>query len=311
LSGGGGFGITPSRAAALGGQVGTTAAADAISTGDRIPALGPEKLYAFEPGVRFTSVRVSAAFTAYNLEYLDTVQRRAIVFPPGVVGTVISGFEIVRQDASGLAYIAQDIRPIATSVNLDRSRITGFEADASVDITAAWTAFGYFAMSTGRLLTTGEPIRRMSPPMGGARLRWSGDRAWVEGVMSFARAQTRLNPGDVSDARIGALRTRASIASYFNGTATDLGLVKGGVLLETGETLAEVQNRVLGTAASSSLFTEAPGFVVFGARAAFRLLPRLDVTVIGENLTDRNYRLYGSGVDSPGINLAVRTRYRF
>ena len=33
--------------------------------------------------------------------------------------------------------------------------------------------------------------------------------------------------------------------------------------------------------------------------------------VIGENLTDRNYRLYGSGVDSPGINLEVKARYRF
>ena len=32
-------------------------------------------------------------------------------------------------------------------------------------------------------------------------------------------------------------RTRSSIAGYFNGTASDLGLVRGGVLLATGETL--------------------------------------------------------------------------
>lgn len=72
-----------------------------------------------------------------------------------------------------------------------------------------------------------------------------------------------------------------------------------------------MQNRVLGTAASGLLFSEAPGFVVFGARAGFRLLQHLDLTVIGENLTDRNYRMYGSGVDSPGVNIEIRTRYRF
>lgn len=311
LSGGGGFGITPSRAAALGGLVGTTGAADAVSTGKPIPALGPETLYAYEPGLRFTSSRVNASITFYDLEYQDTVQRRSIVFPANVVGTVISGFQIVRQDASGLAYIAQDIRPVGTSINADKSRIRGFESDGSLRFGSNWTAFAHFAMSDGRLLSTGEPIRRMSPPIGGARLRWSRDKVWVEGTMTAARAQTRLNSGDLTDARIGAARTRNSIAGYFNGTATDLGLVKNGVLVQTGETLAQVQNRVMGTAATVLLFDEAPGFVVFGARAGFRLLPQLDVTVIGENLADRNYRLYGSGVDATGANLVVRTRYRF
>ena len=311
LTGGGGFGMIPSRAAALGGFVGTTVSTDAVSTGAPIPALGPEQLYAFEPGVRFKAGRFGASITIYDLEYLDTVQRRSIVFPTNVVGSVISGYQIVRQDANGLAYIAQDIRPIATLVNLDRSRIRGFETEGDVRLASRWTAFGYFSMSDGRLLSTGEPIRRMSPPMGGGHLRWGGDRTWIEGVVTFARAQTRLNSGDLTDARIGATRTRASIAGYFGGTATDLGLVQNGVLVETGETLAQVQNRVLGMATSAPLFTKEAGFVAFGARAGFRLLPHLDLTVIGENLTDKNYRSYGSGVDAPGFNIEIRTRYRF
>lgn len=176
LSGGGGFGITPSRAFALGGLVGTTGAADAVSTGKAIPALGPEQLYAFEPGIRITAGRFDGSITVFDLEYLDTVQRRSIVFPTNVVGTVLAGYEIVRQDASGLAYIAQDIRPIATLVNLDRSRMRGFEAEGSARLAHGWTAFGYFSMSDGRLLATGEPVRRMSPPMGGGRVRWGGNR---------------------------------------------------------------------------------------------------------------------------------------
>lgn len=311
LSGGGGFGITPSRAATLGGLVGTTGAADAVSTGQPIPALGPETLYAYEPGIRFSPSRANASFGFFDLEYQDTVQRRSIVFPHGVVGTVISGFEVVRQDASGLAYIAQDIRPIGTSINADKSRVRGIEMDGNVRLAERWSAAAYFAMSNGKLLSTGEPIRRMTPPIGGGRVRWGSERTWLEGTVQFARAQTRFNAGDLTDARIGAARTRNSIAGYFNGTATDLGLVKNGVLVQTGETLAQVQNRIMGTSATALLFDRAPGYVVFGARAGLRLLDRLDLTIIGDNLTDRNYRLYGSGVDSPGASLTLRTRYRF
>ncbi|MND06240.1 hypothetical protein D3C83_275100 [compost metagenome] len=72
-----------------------------------------------------------------------------------------------------------------------------------------------------------------------------------------------------------------------------------------------MQTRLLGTATSAPLFTEAPGFATIGLRGGFRILPQLDLIVIGENITDRNYRLYGSGVDSPGANLEVRTRFRF
>lgn len=310
LTGGGGFEVMPSRAAALGGFVGSTVAAGAVSTGEAVPALGPEVLYSFEPGVKFHSSRVSASASAYDLEYLDTIQRRAIVFNTDVVGTTIAGYQIARQDATGLAYIAQDIRPVATRVNVDHARLLGFDADGSVQIARRWSARAFMSMTDGHLLGTGEYLRRMPPPLGGARLRWSADRVWVEAAASFAAAQTRYNSGDVTDARIGAARTRPSIASYFNGRAVDLGLAKNGILQATGETLPQVQNRLLGTATTGTLFEETPGFFVLGLRAGIRLSPLFDVVLIGENLTDRNYRLYGSGSDAPGANLQVRVRYR-
>jgi outer membrane receptor protein involved in Fe transport len=151
----------------------------------------------------------------------------------------------------------------------------------------------------------------MPPAMGGTRLRWDGERFWAEGVVAFAAEQTRLNSGDLSDARIGGLRTRASIATFFNGTATDLGLVVNGVLVATGENLTAVQNRVLGAASSAPMFTTGPGFATLGIRGGIRLTPQFDVTLIGENLTDVNYRVYGSGLDAAGANLQVRVRYRF
>ena len=90
-----------------------------------------------------------------------------------------------------------------------------------------------------------------------------------------------------------------------------MGLVRNGILVETGETLAPVQTRVLGTATSAPLYTTQPGFFVFGLRGGVRVTSQFDVTVIGENLGDINYRWDASGLAAPGFNVQVRTRYRF
>jgi outer membrane receptor protein involved in Fe transport len=310
LSGGGGFGIAASRAAALGGLVGSTGGVDAVSTGEAVPALRPEVLYAFEPGIRFHSGRYSASVTIFDLEYLDNFEGRSIVFPTNIVGTNIAGYDVVRQDANGLAYIAQDTRPIRTSINVGHSRIVGFETEGGVEIARDWQARAYFSMSNGHVID-GDYLSKMPPPLGGASLRWSPRRFWVEGTTMFARPQTRLSAGDLTDARIGATRSRTQIASYFNGTAVDLGYVRNGVLLATNETVAQVQTRVLGTATTAAMFNEVPGFVTVGARGGVTLRDGLELIVIGENLTDRNYRFMGSGADAPGANLQVRLRYAF
>jgi outer membrane receptor protein involved in Fe transport len=310
LSGGGGFAIAPSRAAALGGLVGSTGGVDAISTGDTVPALRPEILYAFEPGVRFRSGRYSASLTIFDLEYLDNFEGRSIVFPGNIVGSNIAGYDVVRQDPSGLAYIAQDTRPIRTSINVGHSRLVGFETEGGVEIARDWRARAYFSLSNGHVVG-GDYISKMPPPLGGASLRWSPGRFWVEGTTMFARRQTRLSAADLTDARIGATRSRTQIASYFNGTAVDLGYVSNGILLATNETLAQVQTRVLGAAASAPMFTDMAGFVTVGARGGVSLRGGVELIVIGENLTDRNYRFIGSGADAPGANLQVRLRYAF
>jgi hemoglobin/transferrin/lactoferrin receptor protein len=311
LTGGGGFEISPTQARELNGLIGSTGAAGAVSTGEEAGGLKPEVVYQYDLGVKGRAGRVSGSITGFDLELYDFIQRRALVFDPSIVGTTISGFTVVRQDATGLAYVAQDARPIATRVNTDRGRIQGFDAEGEVRVTRAWTASAYYSMANGRTLPSGDYSRRMNPPMGGAKLRWMRERVWAEGVLTFAAEQTRFNSGDLTDARIGANRTRAQIATFFNGTAADRGLVQNGVLLSTGETLAQVQTRVLGTANGAPLFTSQPGFAVVSLRGGLQLAPGFDLTLIAENLGDVNYRLYGSGLDAPGFNLQFRTRYRF
>ncbi|HJO39015.1 MAG: TonB-dependent receptor [Vicinamibacterales bacterium] len=310
---GGGFEVTPQAAGDLGGLIGDNDGADAVSTGVPVDELGPESGIVIEGGIKVRTPRTSASLTLFDLEMRDIIQRRTAIFPTPIVGTTIAGFTVVRQDASGRAFVDEDTRPIVTRVNVDRARVLGLEGDAQVRVAPDWLVAGYFSLVNGRELDSDLYLRRMPPPLGGARLRWepAGRRHWVEGIVNFAFAQTRLSPGDLTDARIGGWRTRVSIAEFFNGGATDLGLVADGRLTATGETLEQVQTRILGDAAGTALFEETPAFLAVGARAGWQVHPRLSLTLIAENLTDRNYRWHGSGVDGPGLHLQIRTRYNF
>ena len=313
LSGGAGFEVAPSHVATLGGLRGTTDGATAVSTGSAIDALSPERVTAYEAGLRWHSSRASAMVTVFDLEFRDAIERRTVIFPASIVGQEISGYSIVRQDAAGRAFIQADARPLVTRVNVSRSRIAGFEADASARLGRGWRARAFASAARGTELETNTPRRRMPPVMGGATLTWQpvSARWWIEGTALAASRQDRLSDGDIGDARIGASRTPAAIATFFNGTAADRGWVRDGRLLATNETLAQVQSRVMGSSALLPMFTATPGYVVFGVRAGMPIGSHLEWIVIGENLTDRNYRLHGSGVDEPGANLQARLKIRF
>jgi outer membrane receptor protein involved in Fe transport len=311
--GGGGFELSPAAALGLGGRIGTSDGADAVSTGIPVRALEPEALYSFEAGFKVRAGPFSASLAVFDLELVEVIQRRTAIFASSVVGTSIAGYAIVRQDEAGRAYVAEDPRPIVTRVNVDRARVRGVEADVQWRLGAEWLAGASFSLAHGRDLATGHYLRRMPPPFGNVRLKWEPTQRsfWIEGAATVAGAQTRLSPGDLGDPRIGARRTTGSIATFFNGTATDLGLVSGGVLLATGESLAQVQQRVLGGATSAPLFESTPGFLVLGMRTGWHVRRSLTLTLIADNLTDRNYRWHGSGVDGSGGSLQVRARYSF
>jgi len=308
---GGGFEVAPREASALQALIGTNDGATAVSTGVPVTQLGPEQGYAYEGGVKVRTRRVAASLVLFALELREAIARRTAIFPPGLVGTSVAGYTIVAQDPEGRAYVSVDPRPVQTRVNVERGRIQGFEADLQGRLGRTWIGSANVSAANGR---DGEDVylRRMPPLMANVRLRWepSVHPAWLEAVLTAAAAQDRLSPGDLSDARIGARRRSADIAGFFNGTATDLGLVEAGRLVETGETLAQVQARVLDGADASYLFTNTPGFVVFGLRGGWRFSSRLDATVMLDNLTDRNYRWHGSGVDAPGVSLSLKLGVR-
>jgi hemoglobin/transferrin/lactoferrin receptor protein len=130
-----------------------------------------------------------------------------------------------------------------------------------------------------------------------------------------------LSSLDLGDRRTGAGRTRSSIQAFFRNGARARDWISAGpdgtfntaddTLIATGETLAQIQDRVLGVGvSSSSLFPEIPGYATLGVRAAARL-GRHELLLDLENLGDRNYRGVSWGIDAPGRGMSLRYVARF
>lgn len=139
----------------------------------------------------------------------------------------------------------------------------------------------------------------------------------------MAGAQNRLSGGDLDDERIGASRRRSDIADFFRGSRNASLLVAGpdgvrgtadDVFAPTGETLLQIQNRVLplGTTIHGvtvlndstrvPLYLSTAGWFAFDFQGGMPLSEQWQLTFGVQNLFDRNYRHHGSGVDMPGIN---------
>ncbi|HEX5708646.1 MAG TPA: hypothetical protein VFX96_15185, partial [Pyrinomonadaceae bacterium] len=154
------------------------------------------------------------------------------------------------------------------------------------------------------------------------RYQPTGRRYWVEAYSTLAGRQDRLSSLDLSDRRTGATRTRAQIQNFFRRGACVRGITTpgsngrclsaGGTLIATGETLAEVQNRVLGVGVNSApLFTAIPGYGLINLRGGFRFGEGQEISIDFENIGDKSHRNPGWGVDGPGRSVTVRYGYRF
>ncbi|MBD0325901.1 MAG: hypothetical protein ICV68_05690, partial [Pyrinomonadaceae bacterium] len=174
------------------------------------------------------------------------------------------------------------------------------------------------------------------PPANGfVSLRYqpaNSSRFYVEPYATLAARQNRLSSLDLSDRRTGAPLSRAQIQNFFRRGACVRGLTTpgvtgcgsaGGILISTGETLAQVQNRLLPIGAtingvtvvdnntSVPLFTAVAGYGLIGLRGAFRFGERSEVFVDFENIGDKSYRGISWGIDGAGRGVTMRYRYKF
>jgi hemoglobin/transferrin/lactoferrin receptor protein len=318
---GSGFEVAAPDVAGLGGFVGTTADAAAVSTGNAVEQVGPETSLQYEGSVGYRRARWRADLTMFVNTIDGNIQKQALILPQGAVGTTLGGVPITSQNANGAVFVSATTVPVLVRANFDRARVWGLEHSGYFTVADPLTLHTVFTYLRAKdLVTDLSPNIEGGTPAPEAYLlaRWQRPQSnwWVEPYLHVAWKQTHLSSLDLGDRRTGAGRTRASIQAFFRNGARNRGWVNAGpdgtfgnaddLLITTGETLAQVQDRVLGVGVnSSSLFTAVPGYVTGGIRFGVKA-GRHQLTVHAENLNDENYRGISWGVDAPGRGISAR-----
>ena len=217
------------------------------------------------------------------------------MLPPGAVGTFLGSEQIVSQNANGLVFVAAATGPVLVRVNFDDARFNGVEVNGQALLEPAiqhqWQL--HYIHSNSLLNSLPPNVEGGAPgPTGFLSLRYQPDNGfYVEAYSTIAGRQDRLSSLDLPDRRTGAARSRAQIQNFFRRGACVRGITTpgatgcgsaGGILISTGETQAQVQNRVLPIGATINgvtvvnndtlvpLFTEVKSYALFGLRGAYR-----------------------------------------
>ncbi len=322
---GSGFEVASPDVEGLNGTGGTTAEATAASTGLPVEQVGPETSLQYEGSVRYRARRFRSDLTLFVNNVRDNIQKQALILPQGAVGLVLGGSPIVSQNANGAVFVAATTVPVLVRANFDHARIWGLEHSAELRFGQV-SAKSAFTLLRARDVDTGRPpnIEGGTPaPELWLSARWQRPAGgwWVEPYAHFGWKQTRLSSLDLGDRRTGAGRSHSSITAFFRNGATNRGWVAPGadgvpgtaddILSVTGETLAQIQDRVLGVGVTSApLFPSIPGYATFGIRTGYRRgMHELIVDV--ENINDENYRGPSWGVDAPGRGVTAKYVARF
>jgi hemoglobin/transferrin/lactoferrin receptor protein len=304
----------------------TTAGAGAVSTGRPVEAAGPETSYQYEAGVGYHSHRFSTDASFFVNTVYDNIVYQALILPQGAIGTTLGDQPITAQGATGVVYVPAASSPVLVRTNYGDARIRGFEHRMDLRLTSTLSAGTVLTLLHAHDLSTG-----LAPNIEGGtpgpdfylKVRYAhpSGRYWVEPVLHVVGQQDRLSSLDLEDRRTGATRTRSNIKNFFYNGATVRGWVTPGadgiagnkddILTLTGETLAQVQGRVLGTADSAPLYTSVAGYTTVAIRGGLRLARTHELLFEAENITDKNYRGIAWGIDAPGAGFSVAYVARF
>jgi hemoglobin/transferrin/lactoferrin receptor protein len=334
---GSGFEVDALTAVERGGFIGTTAGVDAVSTGIPVTRLGPEYSDSFDVSLRYSHSRFEAELTGFTNKLSEVYFDQALVLPPGQVGTFLGSERIVAQNANGLVFVAvAPTAPVLVRVNFDDARFNGLEFDARARFNDQFSATTNFTYVRAYSLLNGLPPNvegGIPNPTGFLSFRWQPrSRFYLEAYSTLTGRQRRLSSLDLVDRRTGGGRSRANIQNFFRRGACVRGLTTpgptgcgsaGGILIPTGETLAQVQNRVLPLGATINgvfvanndtavpTFTAVPGYGLIGLRGSVRFSERSEVTFDFENIGDKYYRGISWGIDGGGRGVTLRYKYSF
>jgi len=322
-----GFQVATADVLNLGATVGTTADETALSSGVALSPLRSETSNNYDLGLRYRRGRFDTELVGFVIDYADSIVRQTLILPPGAVGRRLGSQLIERQNANGAVFVPLAASPVLVQANFGATRLKGLEYEIDLRLTEEWLFGGNYSYVHAAERATGLAPNLggggIPPQMGFLRLRYQPRRRgyWIEAYTTLAGRQNRLSTLDLADRRTGATRSRTNIQNFFRRGACVRGLTTpgvtgqcgspGGTLIATGETLAQVQTRVLGGANSAPLFNAIPGYGLINLRGGFRFSESQEITLDFENIGDKSYRAPGWGVDGPGRSLTARYQYRF
>lgn len=331
-----GFEVDATTAASLGGFIGTTAGGDAVSTGIPVTRLGPETTDSFDFSLRYSHKRGGLEVTAFTSKLKDVYFDQALVLPPGAVGRFLGSEQITAQNANGLVFVAAATGPVLVRVNFDNARFNGVEVNGQALINRRFSINGNFTAIHAESLFNSLPpnIEGGTPaPTAFLSLRYQPRNSfYIEPYSTIAGSQDRLSSLDIGDRRTGAARSRTQIQNFFRRGACVRGITTpgatgcgsaGGILISTGETQAQVQNRILPIGSTINgvfvanndtlvpLFTQVESYGLFGVRGAYRFGEHSEIFFDFENIFDHSYRGISWGIDGGGRGVTVRYRYKF
>ncbi|MEO7674285.1 MAG: TonB-dependent receptor, partial [Pyrinomonadaceae bacterium] len=326
---GDGFEVDYLTAINLGGTIGTTAADTAVSTGLPVAKQRSEVSHNFDFSLRYQNKRFDTEFTIFRLDINDAITKQALILPQGAQS--IGGQPIISQLTNGVVFVAAATNPVLVRANFTAAKLFGVEYELEAKLTDDFAFKGNFTYIRAEDKATGLPPNiegGTPPPTGFLSLRYTKPRFWVEAYSTLAAKQDRLSTLDLSDRRTGAPRSRAQIANFIRRGACVRGLTVnlGGtgcgvtqnnptyVLIATGETLAQVQNRLLPGIADNiavPLFTSLPSYGLANLRCGFTLNEKANVFWAFENMFDSYYRNPSWGIDGAGRSFSAQLRYKF
>lgn len=324
---GDGYEVDHVAAARLGGTIGTTAGAAAVSTGIPVSRQRSEITNNYDLSVRYRVGRFETEATVFLIDFKDTITKQALILPPGSVGQFLGDQQIIGQLPNGVVFVSLSTAPVLVRANYSAARIFGFEYEAEARLSSSLKMVANYTFIRAEDKQTGLPpnIEGGTPPATGfisVRYEPAGKSYWFEFYTTLAAEQDRLSTLDLSDRRTGATRSRSQIQNFFRRGACMRGLTNNPdglcgtgdetLLLPTGETIAQVQDRVLGPGVNSApMFTRLPGYGLFNLRGGFRVGEGHRLYWAFENIFDRQYRNPSWGMDAAGRSLSLSYSVKF
>jgi outer membrane receptor protein involved in Fe transport len=322
---GDGFEVDYLASSALGGMIGTTAGAGAVSTGLPVEKQRSEISHNIDFSVRYQNKRFDTEFTVFRLDIEDAITKQALILPASANGQLLGG-QVITLGPNGIVFVPLSANPVLVRANFTAARLYGAEFEAEGRITNSLSARGNFTYIHAEDKVTGLPPNiegGTPPPTAFLSLRYARSRYWIEGYSTIADKQDRFSSLDLGDRRTGGARSQAQIENYFKRGACVYGLTRNAAgtcnanvntytLVSTGENITAVLARVLGPGnPTTPLFTSLPSYATVNLRGGFTINEKTSMFFAFENIFDKFYRNPSWGIDGAGRSFTTQLRYKF